>query len=74
MWGNFSRTAQCTRQATPNVAYQIADRSTSALQQYARTGDVKYLLAVQRHLVAVQDTQGDTYVNFALVSNKIQYL
>ena len=33
------------------------------MRDYASTGDVRYLLAVQRHLTAVQDDNGDTYVN-----------
>lgn len=30
------------------------------MRDYATSGDVRYLLAVQRHLTAVQDDNGDT--------------
>ena len=30
------------------------------MRDYATTGDMRYLLAVQRHLTAVQDDSGDT--------------
>jgi nuclear factor NF-kappa-B p105 subunit len=38
---------------------QLAKRHANALFDYAVTGDVKVLLAVQRHLTAVQDENGD---------------
>lgn len=40
-------------------AMQLAKRHANALFDYAVTGDVKMLLAVQRHLTAVQDENGD---------------
>jgi hypothetical protein len=40
-------------------ALQLARRHANALFDYAVTGDVKMLLAVQRHLTAVQDENGD---------------
>lgn len=40
-------------------AVQLAKRHANALFDYAVTGDVKMLLAVQRHLTAVQDENGD---------------
>lgn len=40
-------------------ALQLAKRHANALFDYAVTGDVKMLLAVQRHLTAVQDENGD---------------
>lgn len=41
---------------------QLAKRHANALFDYAVTGDVKMLLAVQRHLTAVQDENGDRFV------------
>lgn len=38
---------------------QLAKRHCNALFDYAVTGDVKMLLAVQRHLTVVQDDNGD---------------
>lgn len=40
-------------------ALELAKRHANALFDYAVTGDVKMLLAVQRHLTAVQDENGD---------------
>ena len=40
----------------------MGERFVSALQDYARTGDVSYLLLVQRHLVVQQDDDGDKWV------------
>lgn len=40
-------------------AMQLAKRHCNALFDYAVTGDVKMLLAVQRHLTVVQDDNGD---------------
>lgn len=40
-------------------AMQLAKRHCNALFDYAVTGDVKTLLAVQRHLTVVQDDNGD---------------
>lgn len=40
-------------------AMQLAKQHANALFDYAVTGDVKMLLAVQRHLTAVQDENGD---------------
>ena len=39
---------------------QLAKQHANALFDYAVTGDVKMLLAVQRHLTAVQDENGAT--------------
>lgn len=51
----------------PDTALQsraslMAKWSAHALLQYCRTGDVRLLLALQRHLCGVQDENGDTYV------------
>lgn len=40
-------------------AMQLARRHCNALFDYAITGDVKMLLAAQRHLTAAQDDNGD---------------
>ena len=42
------------------LAWNLAERSAAAMREYASTGDMRYLLAVQRHLTAVQDDNGDT--------------
>ena len=40
-------------------AMQLAKRHCNTLFDYAVTGDLRMLLAVQRHLTAVQDDNGD---------------
>ena len=42
------------------VAYQLCERMFDALMHWARTKDVRYLLAAQRSLTAVQNNDGDT--------------
>uniref|UniRef100_A0A4W3I1N8 Nuclear factor NF-kappa-B p100 subunit-like n=1 Tax=Callorhinchus milii TaxID=7868 RepID=A0A4W3I1N8_CALMI len=48
-------------------ALQITERTALALQDYAITGDARMLLAVQRHLTAVQDDNGDTSLHLAII-------
>ncbi|XP_063116628.1 nuclear factor NF-kappa-B p105 subunit isoform X2 [Cavia porcellus] len=48
-------------------ALQLAKRHANALFDYAVTGDVKMLLAVQRHLTAVQDENGDSVLHLAVI-------
>ncbi|XP_007054444.2 nuclear factor NF-kappa-B p105 subunit isoform X2 [Chelonia mydas] len=48
-------------------AMQLAKHHANALFDYAVTGDVKMLLAVQRHLTAVQDENGDNVLHLAII-------
>ncbi|XP_039920333.1 nuclear factor NF-kappa-B p105 subunit isoform X1 [Hirundo rustica] len=48
-------------------AMQLAKRHCNALFDYAVTGDVKMLLAAQRHLTAVQDENGDNVLHLAII-------
>ncbi|NWI17161.1 NFKB1 factor, partial [Crypturellus soui] len=48
-------------------ALQLAKRHANALFDYAVTGDVKMLLAVQRHLTVVQDDNGDNVLHLAII-------
>lgn len=48
-------------------AMQLAKQHANALFDYAVTGDVKMLLAVQRHLTAVQDENGDSVLHLAII-------
>ncbi|XP_055970102.1 nuclear factor NF-kappa-B p105 subunit isoform X2 [Sorex fumeus] len=48
-------------------ALQLAKRHANALFDYAVTGDVKMLLAVQRHLATVQDESGDSVLHLAII-------
>lgn len=49
-------------------AMQLARRHCNALFDYAVTGDVKMLLAAQRHLTAVQDDNGDKWVDHTAIA------
>ena len=44
------------------LAWNLAEKSAAAMRNYATSGDLRYLLAVQRDLTAVQDDNGDTLV------------
>ncbi|XP_053559471.1 nuclear factor NF-kappa-B p105 subunit isoform X2 [Bombina bombina] len=48
-------------------AMQLAKRHTASLFDYAATGDVRLLLAVQRHLAAVQDENGDNVLHLSVI-------
>uniref|UniRef100_A0ABM5GJX4 Nuclear factor NF-kappa-B p105 subunit n=1 Tax=Pogona vitticeps TaxID=103695 RepID=A0ABM5GJX4_9SAUR len=48
-------------------AMELAKRHANALFDYAVTGDVKMLLAVQRHLTAAQDENGDNVLHLAII-------
>ncbi|XP_070544392.1 nuclear factor NF-kappa-B p105 subunit-like [Ptychodera flava] len=53
---------------------ELAERTSAALQDYAISGDVKILLAVQRHLTAVQDENGDTALHLAIIHGRVQVI
>lgn len=46
---------------------QSARHAAAALLQYCSTGDARVLLALQRHLCGVQDTNGDTPLHLAII-------
>ncbi|XP_075465190.1 nuclear factor NF-kappa-B p105 subunit isoform X3 [Ascaphus truei] len=48
-------------------AMQLAKRHAASLFDYAVTGDVRILLAVQRHLAAVQDENGDNILHLSII-------
>ena len=49
----------------PQSAFQVCERMFSALLAWATTRDVRYLLAAQRSLTAVQNQQGDTWARYS---------
>ncbi|XP_069903933.1 nuclear factor NF-kappa-B p105 subunit isoform X4 [Oryctolagus cuniculus] len=53
-------------------ALELAKRHANALFDYAVTGDVKMLLAVQRHLTVVQDENGDSVLHLAIIHRHAQ--
>ncbi|XP_044284767.1 nuclear factor NF-kappa-B p105 subunit isoform X4 [Varanus komodoensis] len=48
-------------------ALELAKRHANALFDYAITGDVRMLLAVQRHLTMTQDENGDNVLHLAII-------
>nr|UYI29295.1 glutamate dehydrogenase 1 [Trachinotus ovatus] len=48
-------------------ASQSARQTAAALLQYCSTGDARVLLAIQRHLCGVQDSNGDTPLHLAII-------
>ncbi|XP_053317513.1 nuclear factor NF-kappa-B p105 subunit isoform X2 [Spea bombifrons] len=48
-------------------AMQLAKRHAASLFNYAVTGDVRMLLAAQRHLAAAQDENGDNVLHLAII-------
>ncbi|XP_060102975.1 nuclear factor NF-kappa-B p105 subunit [Heteronotia binoei] len=55
-------------------AMELAKRHANALFDYAVTGDVKMLLAVQRHLTTVQDENGDNVLHLAIIHLHLELL
>jgi ribonuclease D len=51
---------QPSEEMLKEVAWAIAEHTSCAMRDYAATGDVRYLLAIQRQLTAVQNDDGDT--------------
>uniref|UniRef100_A0A4W5P250 Nuclear factor of kappa light polypeptide gene enhancer in B-cells 2 (p49/p100) n=1 Tax=Hucho hucho TaxID=62062 RepID=A0A4W5P250_9TELE len=48
-------------------ATRMTKQTAGALLQYCTTGDVRVLLAMQRHLCGVQDENGDTPLHLAII-------
>ena len=42
------------------LVWKVAERTNAGLNNYAATGDVRHMLLIQRHLMSVQDINGDT--------------
>uniref|UniRef100_A0A674BSW6 Nuclear factor of kappa light polypeptide gene enhancer in B-cells 1 n=1 Tax=Salmo trutta TaxID=8032 RepID=A0A674BSW6_SALTR len=48
----------------------VAERQAEALFHYAVTGDVRYLMAPQRHLMTAQDENGDTGLHLGVIHSQ----
>ncbi|XP_071485203.1 nuclear factor NF-kappa-B p105 subunit-like [Diadema antillarum] len=57
-----------------SMAWRVAEVTANALHDYAATGDVKNILTVQRHLIAVEDDNGDTPLHAAVIHKKYDVL
>jgi nuclear factor NF-kappa-B p105 subunit len=51
------------------MAFEVCDRMFNALLAWATTKDIRYLLAAQRSLTAVQNQEGDTALHLAIIHN-----
>uniref|UniRef100_A0A8C9WI48 Nuclear factor of kappa light polypeptide gene enhancer in B-cells 2 (p49/p100) n=1 Tax=Scleropages formosus TaxID=113540 RepID=A0A8C9WI48_SCLFO len=63
--------ALSTASALQGRATLTARRMARALLDYCSTGDVRLLLAVQRHLCAVRDENGDTPLHLAIIHQQL---
>ncbi|XP_033100082.1 nuclear factor NF-kappa-B p105 subunit-like isoform X2 [Anneissia japonica] len=52
--------------------FALAKNTSRALYDYSITGDVKMMLAVQRHLMAVQDDFGDTCLHMSIIHQEYE--
>lgn len=55
----MSKPVKVATSVVKRVMERITARTIRALQDYAETGDVRYLLMVQRHLTAIKNENGD---------------
>ncbi|OCT97186.1 hypothetical protein XELAEV_18009414mg [Xenopus laevis] len=62
--GEFCKLHECN---FLSKAMQLAKRHAASLFDYAVTGDVRMLLAVQRHLASVQDENGDNIFHLSVI-------
>nr|XP_054773081.1 nuclear factor NF-kappa-B p105 subunit-like [Lytechinus pictus] len=53
-----------------SMAWHVAQVTANALHDYAASGDIKTILTVQRHLIAVEDDNGDTPLHAAIINKK----
>ncbi|XP_028975412.2 nuclear factor NF-kappa-B p105 subunit isoform X1 [Esox lucius] len=65
--GPGDRTGECLLEAR---LVDVAERQAEALFQYAVTGDIRYLLAPQHHLMAAQDENGDTGLHLGVIHSQ----
>uniref|UniRef100_A0A667ZHT7 Nuclear factor of kappa light polypeptide gene enhancer in B-cells 2 (p49/p100) n=1 Tax=Myripristis murdjan TaxID=586833 RepID=A0A667ZHT7_9TELE len=57
----------CCVVAAAALQSRAAQSARHTLLQYCSTGDVRVLLAIQRHLCGVQDSNGDTPLHLAII-------
>lgn len=71
--GQTHAAGQSEKEVEPSLrelAWNLAERSAAAMRDYATTGDLRYLLAVQRHLTSIQDDNGDTALHLAVINSQ----
>ncbi|XP_078366707.1 nuclear factor NF-kappa-B p105 subunit-like [Oculina patagonica] len=68
--GQTHTAGQSSQADLSELAWNLAEKSAAAMRDYAATGDMRYLLAAQRHLTAVQDDSGDTALHLAVINSQ----
>ncbi|CAG5129174.1 unnamed protein product, partial [Candidula unifasciata] len=52
------------------VTGRVAERTLAALTDFAETGDIRHLLLVQRHLMAISNKNGDLPLHLAVINSQ----
>ncbi|XP_005091024.1 nuclear factor NF-kappa-B p105 subunit isoform X2 [Aplysia californica] len=65
-FGPYSKLTDTVRQ----VAGRVTERTLAALVDYAETGDIRHLLLVQRHLLAISNEDGDLPLHLAVINSQ----
>ncbi|XP_070186600.1 nuclear factor NF-kappa-B p100 subunit-like [Littorina saxatilis] len=65
-----SKPVKVATSVVKRVMERITTRTIRALQDYAETGDVRYLLIVQRHLTVIKNENGDLPIHLAVINNQ----
>ncbi|KAH9508414.1 Nuclear factor NF-kappa-B p105 subunit [Bulinus truncatus] len=68
--------ANCSKitETVRKVTGRVAERTVAALTDFAETGDIRHLLLVQRHLLAVSNKNGDLPLHLAVINSQSQAL
>ncbi|KAK7004971.1 nuclear factor NF-kappa-B p100 subunit [Biomphalaria glabrata] len=63
---------QCSQftETVRKVTGHVAERTLAALTDFAETGDIRHLLLVQRHLLAVSNKNGDLPFHLAVINSQ----
>uniref|UniRef100_A0A673X5G5 Nuclear factor of kappa light polypeptide gene enhancer in B-cells 2 (p49/p100) n=1 Tax=Salmo trutta TaxID=8032 RepID=A0A673X5G5_SALTR len=64
---SYPQDSSLTTATLQSRATRMTKQTAGALLQYCTTGDVRVLLAMQRHLCGVQDENGDTPLHLAII-------
>ncbi|CAL1527447.1 unnamed protein product [Lymnaea stagnalis] len=64
--------SHCTQltETVRKVTSRVAERTVAALTDFSETGDIRHLLLVQRHLLAVSNKNGDLPLHLAVINSQ----
>ncbi|ESO88995.1 hypothetical protein LOTGIDRAFT_106471 [Lottia gigantea] len=71
---SFTYYPQNLGKAYSSRSIKIIERTLTAMQDYAETSDIRYLLLVQRHLASVQNKNGDLPIHLAVINDQLPAL